>query len=76
MDKSLLHYVIFFVNNRFSVKIITCLCSQFPDVKLKSWMVLEHIRKSVYNHRIKLLTHVIPGHSVNKYIAISFVFTA
>lgn len=55
---------------------MTYSCSQLPDVKLKTWMVLEHIRKHVYNHRIKLLTHVIPGHGVNKYIAISFVFTA
>lgn len=66
----------FFVKNIFSVKTVTYSCSQLPDVKLKTWMVLEHIRKHVYNHRIKLLTHVIPGHGVNKYIAISFVFTA
>lgn len=51
-------------------------CSRFPDVKLKTWMVLEHIRKHVYNHRIKLLTRVIPGHGVNKHIAVSFAFTA
>lgn len=36
MDTSLLHDMIFLVKNRFAVKIITCSCSRFPNVKLKN----------------------------------------